>query len=167
VTNGLGMIIEILVTFLLVVTIAYCMLLNRRLKRLKSDEHALRATISELVTATGIAERAIGGLKLTVKECELGLGGRLGNAERLSADLERNIGAGKEVLERLAQIVAAGAAVPAGGTPVADRIAGAAGTISQWQRALTAPPRQDAQAVAAAAQAFADRLRAKVSGRAA
>ena len=166
-TNGLGMIIEILVTFLLVVTIAYCMLLNRRLKRLKSDEHALRATISELVTATGIAERAIGGLKLTVKECELGLGGRLCKAERLSADLERNIGAGKEVLERLAQIVAAGAAVPAGGTPVADRIAGAAGTISQWQRALTAPPRQDAQAVAAAAQAFADRLRAKVSGRAA
>jgi hypothetical protein len=50
---------------------------------------------------------------------------------------------------------------------VADRIAGAAGTISQWQRALTAPPRQDAQAVAAAAQAFADRLRAKVTGRAA
>ena len=166
VTNGLGMIIEILVTFLLMVTIAYCMLLNRRLKRLKSDEHSLRATISELVTATGIAERAIGGLKLTVKECELGLGGRLGNAERLSADLERNIGAGKEVLERLAQIVAAGqGALP--GTPVADRIAGAAGTISQWQRALTAPPRQDAQAVAAAAQAFADRLRAKVTGRAA
>ncbi len=107
-TNGFGLMIEILVAILLVLTIAYCMLLNRRLKRLKSDEQSLRATISELVTATEIAERAIGGLKLTVKECELGLGGRLGNAERLSADLERNIGAGKEVLDRLSQIVAAG-----------------------------------------------------------
>ena len=64
-TNAIGMIIELLVTLLLMVTIGYCMLLNRRLKRLKSDEQSLRATISELVTATEIAERAIGGLKLT------------------------------------------------------------------------------------------------------
>jgi hypothetical protein len=49
------------------------MLLNRRLKLLKSDEHSLRATISELVTATDIAERAIAGLKLTVEECEVEL----------------------------------------------------------------------------------------------
>ena len=59
--NGFGMIIEILVAILLVLTIGYCMRLNRRLKLLKSDEHSLRATISELVTATEIAERAISG----------------------------------------------------------------------------------------------------------
>jgi hypothetical protein len=165
VTNGLGMIIEILVTFLLMVTIGYCMLLNRRLKRLKSDEQSLRATISELVTATGIAERAIGGLKLTVQECDLGLGARLGNAERLNAELDRNLAAGRDVVERLAQIVAVGGAAVAG--RAAERAAGSAGTVAQWQGALTASPRRDAQAVAAAAQAFADRLRAKVSGLAA
>ena len=166
-TNGLGMIIEILVTFLLMVTIGYCMLLNRRLKRLKSDEQSLRATISELVTATGIAERAISGLKLTVQECDLGLGARLGVAERLTAELDRDIAAGKEVVDRLAQIIAAagGAATAAGRASV--RVAGNAGSVAQWQSALTAPPRQDAQAVAAAAQAFAERLRAKVNGRAA
>ena len=62
-SNGFGLIIEILVAILLAMTVGYCMTLNRRLKLLKSDEHSLRATISELVTATEIAERAIGGLE--------------------------------------------------------------------------------------------------------
>lgn len=165
-SNAMAMIIELLVTFLLMVTIAYCMVLNRRLKRLKADEQSLRATISELVTATEIAERAIAGLKLTVKECELGLGTRLGHAERLAADLDRHVAAGAGVVERLARIVAAGNAGEAAQRST-DRLAGNAGTVAQWQNALTSPPRHDAQAVAAAAQAFADRLRAKVSGLAA
>lgn len=80
--NGIGMIINGLVAILLVLTIGYCMLLNRRLKLLKSDEHSLRATISELVTATDIAERAIAGLKLTVEECEVELEARLARGER-------------------------------------------------------------------------------------
>jgi hypothetical protein len=57
VSNGFGMIIEMLVAILLALTIAYCISLNRRLKLLKADEQSLRATISELVTATEIAER--------------------------------------------------------------------------------------------------------------
>ena len=107
-SNGFGMIIEILVAILLMLTIGYCMLLNKRLKRLKADEQSLRATICELVTATEIAERAIGGLKLTVEECEIGLGARLRSADRFTADLDRSIAAGKELLERLTQIVTAG-----------------------------------------------------------
>ena len=54
--NGIGMMINGVVAILLVLTIGYCMLLNRRLSLLKSDEHSLRATISELVMATDIAE---------------------------------------------------------------------------------------------------------------
>ena len=68
---------------LLIITIGYCMLLNRRLKLLKSDEQSLKATISELVTATEIAERAIAGLKETVRECDTTLGERLRGAERI------------------------------------------------------------------------------------
>jgi len=56
----LGIAIESLVAVLLVLTIGYCMLLNSRLKRLKADESSLKATIAELITATEIAERAIG-----------------------------------------------------------------------------------------------------------
>jgi hypothetical protein len=151
--NGFGILIEIMVAFLLVLTIGYCMMLNRRLKRLRSDEHSLRATISELVTATEIAERAIGGLKLTVQECETGLGARLRSADRFTADLDRSTAAGKDLLERLTRIViAGGGTVPA--APVTPR------------HDASERPR-DAQAVAAAAQAFAERLRAKVHGLAA
>jgi hypothetical protein len=143
VTNGFGMIIECLVAILLMLTIGYCMLLNRRLKLLKADEQSLRATISELITATEIAERAIAGLKVTVRECDIGLSERLIRAGRLMTDLDVTVTAGKDVLGRLSQIVAAGRPHE----PVA--------------------PRNDAQAVAAAAQAFADRLRSKVHGLAA
>src|SRR6202167_6844432 len=107
-SNGLGMIIDGLVAFLLIVTIGYCMMLNRRLKLLKADEQSLRATISELVTATEIAERAIGGLKLTVHECDMGLGERLRKAERMTIEIDRTIVAGKDLLGRLSQIVTAG-----------------------------------------------------------
>jgi Domain of unknown function (DUF6468) len=149
VTSGLGLAIELMVAILLVLTIGYCMMLNRRLKLLKADEHALRATISELVAATEIAERAIAGLKLTVKECESGLGERLRSADRFTAELDRSTAAGKELFERLAQMVVAG-----GGTLPAP----------------PAAPRHDveeprgAQAVAVAAQAFAERVRMKVHG---
>ena len=139
-SNGFGLIIESLVAILLVLTIAYCVLLNKRLKRLRADEQALKATISELITATEIAERAIAGLQMTVRECDQNLGERLRTAERFSADMERQLESGEEILDRLACIVAA-----------------------------TRPeaPAPDPQAVVAAAKAFADRARSRLGGRAA
>ena len=160
-SNSFGLIIEILVAILLAMTVGYCMTLNRRLKLLKADESSLRATISELVTATEIAERAIAGLKLTVEECELGLGARLRSADRFTADLDRSVAGGKELLDRLTQIVTAGGGSIAR-APVAN---GAAASVAQQQN--SPPPRKDAQAVAAAAAAFAERVRMKVHGLAA
>jgi hypothetical protein len=150
-TNSIGIGIELVVAVLLIMTISYCMMLDRKLRHLKSDEHSLRATISELITATEIAERAIAGLKLTVEECETGLGARLRSADRFTADLDRSTAVGKALLERLMQIVTAGGGV----VPAAPA-----------RQPMTEPPR-DAQAVAVAAQAFAERLRMKVHGLAA
>ena len=161
-SNGFGLTIEILVAVLLAMTVGYCMTLNRRLKLLKSDEHSLRATISELVTATEIAERAIGGLKLTVEDCELGLGARLRSADRFTADLDNTIAAGKDLLDRLSQIVAAG-----GGSLAGKASAKGAAEVVAQQKSASPPPRKDAQAVAVAAAAFAERLRMKVHGLAA
>ncbi len=161
-TNGLGLIIELLVAILLALTIGYCMMLNRRLKLLKADENSLRATISELVTATEIAERAIAGLKLTVEECELGLGARLRSADRFTADLDRSIADGEDLLDRLLQIVAAG-----GGSISSKAPAKGATEKAAQERSALPPPRKDAQAVAAAAAAFAERVRMKVHGLAA
>jgi len=140
VSHGFGLIIESLVAVLLLLTIAYCMLLNKRLQRLRADEQTLKATISELITATEIAERAIAGLKTTVRECDQNLGERLRTAERFSADMERQLDAGEQILDRLTQIVAA---------------------------TRPEPPAPDPHAVVAAAQAFADRARSRVGGRAA
>ena len=76
-SHSFGIVIESLVAVLLLLTIGYCMLLNKRLKRLKADEHSLKATIGELITATEIAERAIGGLKHTVRDVNENLGNQL------------------------------------------------------------------------------------------
>jgi hypothetical protein len=140
--------IESLVSILLLLTIGYCMLLNKRLKRLKSDEQSLKATISELITATEIAERAIGGLKVTVRDCDKTLGERLRSAERFVADIEVKLAAGEQVLRRLSQIVAAAAPLRPEGDP-------------------EPAPESNASAVVKAAQAFAERARSRVSGLAA
>ena len=39
-SNGIGIMIEGLVAILLMLTVGYCMLLNRRLKLLKADEQS-------------------------------------------------------------------------------------------------------------------------------
>ena len=160
-TNGFGVIVEMLVAILLALTIIYCISLNRRLTVLKADEQSLRATISELVTATEIAERAIAGLKLTVQDCEAGLGERLRSADRFTADLDRSVAAGQDLLDRPTRIVVAGA----GAIPAARSKAPAAVVTRAARQAAESP--RGAQAVAAAAQAFAERLRVKVHGLAA
>jgi hypothetical protein len=48
VSNGFGVIIEMLVAILLALTIGYCMMLNRRLKLLRSDEQSLRQRFRSL-----------------------------------------------------------------------------------------------------------------------
>jgi hypothetical protein len=153
VSHAFALIIEGLVAILLALTIWYCMLLNKRLTRLKADEQALKATISELITATEIAERAIAGLKLTVRDCDQNLGERLRTAERFSADMERQLMAGEEVLHRLVRIVGAARGEPVEVAPEPDIPA--------------APSPPDPHAMVAAAQAFAERARSRLGGRAA
>src|SRR6266852_3341107 len=90
-SHSLGVVIESLVAILLLLTIGYCMLLNARLKRLKADEHSLKAVIGELITATEIAERAIGGLKHTVRDVNENLGNQLTTAAQMSDHLKRQL----------------------------------------------------------------------------
>src|SRR5579871_617359 len=97
----LGFMIESLVAILLVLTIGYCMLLNKRLQRLKADEHSLKAVIGELVTATEIAERAIGGLKHTVRDVNENLGNQIETATQMSERLKHQLVEGEHVVRRL------------------------------------------------------------------
>ncbi len=143
--HSFGFMIESMVAVLLLFTIWYCMILNKRLKVLKADEHSLKATISELITATEIAERAIGGLKVTVRECDANLGEQLAAATELTEKLGRQILIGDEILKRLSQIA------------MAARPAGVAATVAE--PAPVARP-HDARSLVAAAQAFSERRRA-------
>src|SRR5260370_24095533 len=106
-SHSLGIEIESLVAILVMLTIGYCTLLNKRLKRLKADEHSLKATIAELITATEIAERAIGGLKLTVRDVNENLGSQLTSAAELSLHLKKQLAEGDSVFPRLSRIVIA------------------------------------------------------------
>jgi hypothetical protein len=146
VSYNFGFAVESMVAILLLFTILYCVRLNKQLRLLKADEQSLRATISELITATEIAERAIAGLKTTMRDGEQTLGPRLQRMEDLSIDLERQIVAGEGLLTKLSRI--AGIAGPGG--PAAPE-----------------PPVSDARAVAAAAQVLAERARNRHSGLAA
>jgi chromosome segregation ATPase len=140
-SHSFGIAIESLVAILLLLTIGYCMLLNSRLKRLKADEHSLKATIAELITATEIAERAIGGLKHTVRDVNENLGNQLTSASQMSQQLKHQLAEGDNVIRRLSRIAIA--ARPAEAAPAA----------------AAAPRVSTAKATAAAAQAFSDRRR--------
>jgi chromosome segregation ATPase len=146
----LGIAIESLVAVLLMLTIGYCMLLNSRLKRLKADEHSLKATIAELITATEIAERAIGGLKHTVRDVNENLGSQLTAAGQLSLQLKRQLAEGDNVVRRLSRI--ASAARPS------SEAAPAAVAQAAAPQAVT-PQISSAKAIAQAAQAFSERRR--------
>jgi hypothetical protein len=128
-----------------VITIVYCVLLEQRLRRLRADEQSLRAVIGELMAATDIADRAICGLKVTVRECDQNLGERLRAAERFAASIAGQLAAGENLLRRLSQIAAAGGIAAA-------RLPAAGG---------------NAQSTLAAAQALVERARTRTGERAA
>ena len=141
-SHSFGIVIESLVAVLLMLTIGYCILLNSRLKRLKADEHSLKATIGELITATEIAERAIGGLKHTVRDVNENLGSQLTEASQMSPHLKAMLAEGDGVVRRLTKIAIAARPLP----PESEEV--------------VAPRVSAAKAVAAAAEAFSARRRA-------
>ena len=136
-----GFAVESMVAILLLLTILYCVRLSKQLRLLKADEQSLRATIAELVTATEIAERAISGLKATMREGEQSLGQKLQRGEELTVEIEKQLRAGDELLTRLMRIVG----------------------VSKDKMA----PAPDAKVVAAAAEAFAKRTESRLGGLAA
>jgi hypothetical protein len=100
-----GLLIELVVVVLLGFTVAYCIILDRRLQRLRQDETAMRQTVVDLGLATDRAERAIDGLRQLMADCDTTLGDRLRAAQTANADLEDSIRSGSSVLERIALIV--------------------------------------------------------------
>lgn len=157
-SNLFGLTIESLVAVLLLLTILYCARLNKQIQVLKSDERSMRMTISELMMATESAERAIAGLKETVREAEEILGSRLRDADFYSTTMAEHVKSGEEVLGRLRKIAYARQLLAT---------AEAEDEESEPQPVKIPEIKADARSIAAAAQAFAERARMRVNGRAA
>jgi hypothetical protein len=149
VINLLPLTIESMVAVLLLFTILYCVRLNSQLRRLKADESVMKGVIAELMTATANAERAIAGLKTTVREADDTLGAHLKDAERFCQEIKTGTAAGSDVLERITQI--------AGARP--------------WLLGVSPPPGKDAtsdpKTIIAAAKALAERAHARAKAAAA
>lgn len=148
---GFGLTIEALVAILLLLTILYCARLNKQIEKLKADEKTMKSSVAELVMATDRAERAIAGLRLTANEAGDTLGVRLREAEAYCKAMAASLQAGEDLLSRLRKIAYANSLL--GGEPESA--------------APAEKPASDAKSVAAAAQAFAERARARANGRAA
>lgn len=156
-SNFFALTIESLVAVLLALTILYCARLNKKIQLLKSDERSMRMTISELMMATESAERAIAGLKETVRAAEEVLGSRLRDADFYATTMAEHVKSGEDVLGRLRKIAYAKQLLA-----VAENDEEAP---SPAPVAAKAPEvKADARSIAAAAQAFAERARMRVSG---
>ncbi|HRF07817.1 MAG TPA: DUF6468 domain-containing protein [Xanthobacteraceae bacterium] len=159
-----GLVIEGLVAVLLALTIGYCVVLNKRLIRLKADDSAMRGTIAELVTATEFAERAIKNLRSITQETNATLGEGLRASLDVTRDLDDQIARGEQVLVRIAQIAQLADSVrkaepkPEPETPVMASVQ----PLRREEAAQRSPNR-----TAQAAQALALRLRAAAAGQAA
>jgi Domain of unknown function (DUF6468) len=144
VSHLFGIVIESLVAALLMLTIGYCMLLNKRLKLLKADEHSLKATIGELITATEIAERAIGSLKLTVRDVNEHLGNKIASASEMSEALKKQLVESDNVMRRLTKIAIAARPATADPAPApAPAPVSSAKTLLEAAQAFTERRRSD------------------------
>lgn len=102
----ISLVFDVIVAMLLIVTIGFCILLCKRLKRLRADEDMLRQVVTDIVQSTGKAEHAIRTLKATAEECEHTLGIQLRDADSALNEIKANTSAAENVVQRLAEVVA-------------------------------------------------------------
>lgn len=105
----MGLAIDILVSVLLVVTIGYAAVLNRRLKRLRDEEDVMRATVQELVNSSALADRALKELRTMAETSDAVLKARLMEAETMTGRLDQATERSNTALSRLG---AAGVPIP-------------------------------------------------------
>jgi hypothetical protein len=100
----LGIVVETGVTILLALTLGYCVVLNKRLKRLHDDRDSLKLMVADLISATNLANAAIKELKATAVEADSILSARLEEAEHFGIELANHVSAGASLMERIAKI---------------------------------------------------------------
>ena len=98
-----SLVLDVLVAGLLIVTISYAVMLNRRLGSLRRDKAELEKLAAGFGEATARAEESIGKLKATADD----LRGRIDKAQALRDDLAFLIDRGGSAADRLEETVRA------------------------------------------------------------
>ncbi|HHK74663.1 MAG TPA: hypothetical protein ENJ57_05805 [Rhizobiales bacterium] len=96
-----GMVLDAVVACLLVATIVYCMVLDRRIRSFKAEQKLLTGLVGDLNSATRNAEEAVAGLKVTSQVTQGELGGKLDKARSLSDELAFMVETGSNIASRL------------------------------------------------------------------
>ncbi|MGE3627519.1 MAG: DUF6468 domain-containing protein [Hyphomicrobiales bacterium] len=120
----IGMTIEILVVFLLVITIVYCVIVNRKLEALRSDQSELRGIITDLDTATGKAEAAIRSMRETAGLTDSALADRVARALDIESRLSEEIIKAEALHTKLSAIPQRVLEVPRPAAPAVPSLAG-------------------------------------------
>lgn len=143
---SLGVAVEALVAVLLAVTIGYCVLVNRKLIQLRSDQSELKMIVHELHAATGQAEQAIAGLRESAHLADQTLSEQITRVRTLDGQLRTNIGKGESLLAKFAAMQRAqptqAAAAPAPrpqGEPIRQNAIGL-GMLNNQRRKQDAKP---------------------------
>ncbi|WP_422363563.1 DUF6468 domain-containing protein [Pyruvatibacter mobilis] len=106
---SISMMVELVVGVLLVATIAYCFVLDRRLKALRDGEGELRKIIVALDKATTRAQGAVTDLRVSCDGLTRDMDRDLKKARALADELAVMVEAGDHIAERLGSASNAGA----------------------------------------------------------
>ena len=116
---------DLLVAFLLVLTTTWCVLLHRRLGRLRLERRDIEAFVSAVDTATRHAEAAIGGIRAAAAEAQRTLGGQQEAAQQRAGELTRLLDSSGRMARRLESSLHQGARTMADEALVQRRAGGA------------------------------------------
>lgn len=130
-------VLEIVVCLFLAATIAYCAILDRKLRAMRAGQDGMRELVAELNAATQRAVGAIDGLKRASEESGEELAERIRRARGLADELSLMLESGNSIADRLGR---------------ADRPAVSASSAPARQAARPASPRDAATAARAASQ---------------
>ncbi len=97
-----GMILEGVVAVLLVVTVGYCFVLDRRLQALRAGREELQKVVQDLNATIGRAQTTILDLKSNAGDTARILDERIAKAQGLADELSLMVQSGNSIAERLA-----------------------------------------------------------------
>ncbi len=93
--------LDIVVAILLLVTVGYCLVLNRRLSALRGNQAEMRKLLADFVTATQAAENSVSHLKIASDQIGATLDQRMTDARALADELGSITQSGSRLAERI------------------------------------------------------------------